>query len=379
MNYARLPQRGPSPIYSILAVASGCGGLVDLGGNPAGPTTGGKQTDAAVSTYLDGDVRHAPMESVVDSSWICYGVAVDDTYLYMITAGLGELQSMRRCVKDNCAATLSRIAGAECPNCQVQSFERAGQTLGIAYLGSSSGARFDTCTLPDCTDVQRVIDNLPEYPEFVFDERRVYFTDGADPVLYACALPNCASGPKPLASGTSVRNFAADGGDVYWIDQRGRLNRTRGDGSTAVEVFDLGPALVHVGADAGVEPPVHGDAIALDANWLYANIADACGLFGPCPISGPLVRWPREPSGARQVLAEGLDTANVALQVFDGEVVFTKESEVWSCRADDCAATQRVLDGAYSRVMASDADYLYWCANTPDAPGGLRRVARIGH
>lgn len=376
--------------FSAVALTGGCGGRVDLGGGASGSASGATVPDAAASTYLDGNIRHVSMEYVVESNWYCLGVAVDDKYLYMMTGVLGELNAIRRCLKNNCAATLSQISGSPCSNygssCQVDAFERLEQRLVISQL-AQGGARFDTCTLPDCADGRTVIDKLPGLGEdLAFDEQRLYFTDLRDPAIYSCALPDCVGGPKPVASGVSVQTFTADRGDVYWSDGKDRVSRTRGDGSASVEEFDIDssiglPDAGRVGesgiSEAGAAPGVYTGIITLDGEWLYATVTDECGGPDPCQVS--VVRWPRDFSGPRERLAAGVDgTPNDDLRVFDGEVVFQRHGNVWSCRADDCAGTERMLDGAYSRVMAADNDYIYWCRNSSPI-SGVSRAPRIAH
>jgi len=365
----------------LLTCAAGCSGRVSLGGS-SNPDPGS----------LDPSAPPATLYQFNQSLFGAFDIAVDETFIYLST-NAPDGPSVHRCHKNNCAATMTRVAGPFCEGCRYDRIAAVGGALGLVHLfgqASRSPTYIDTCTRPDCSDARRFIDRLTAFAPTVvvaFDESQAFW-GGGDLNIYNCSFPSCTDGPRVFASGVSqVRSLATTQNWVYWFETTGPLVRKRKDGSSTNVPLELGAVLSR---DPGL-PPDAGRAIpdpfatgqfAFDATWIYALAASmdaeaSCGsISSPCLIA----RWPHE-GGAREVIlkdSRGIASqGNAPLRIFQHNLVFTVD-QTYTCDPDDCTTTRRSIGPADPSVMASDSDYLYWCT-TPQQGGfgALQRQARI--
>jgi hypothetical protein len=369
----------------LFACVVRCGDHVNLGGSSSPPP------DPDPDASLDPSAPPTTLYQFHQGLFDCIDVAVDDTYVYLSTAGPDGL-SIHRCRKRQCAATMQRIIGPLCGDCGYDRIAVLGDHLGLVQTNGHSPptlGHIDACTRPDCTDLRQLIGGLPRISAVAFDENRVEWHIDSDHSIYQCSFPSCNEGPRTFAMGVpSPGSFATSADWVYWL-ARGTVTRKPKNESSPAETLELGAVLGRA-PDAGTGAPSGGlflNALAIDAPWIYAlswGSPEAgpdvrCGSSPSCLIT----RWPEAFGGAREIVLNDDQGGNgvglTALRVFQGEVVFSSD-QAYACDADKCASTRRPIGQADPSRMASDDDYLYWCTiTTPDRYDMLQRIARARH
>jgi hypothetical protein len=370
----------------LIAFALGCGDRVDLGGPPPPPPP-----DAGTSD--DGSAR--TLFRFSDKVGGCIGVGVDDNHLYFSTPEQGDagpIPSVHRCRKTDCAATLTRVARPPCANCYYTRIERSGDRIGFTttYSEEIGGfAHIAACTPPDCSDLQMVTGEFASLNGVAFAGSQVYFGVGGDNTIYGCGFPSCPEGPRSFVRGTLSGELATTREWVYWVNNRSRSNvsRKRRDGSSEPEALDLG-AVLGPEADGGIgsKAAIVAQSIAAHDGWLYALVASTSDPDIACaPPGGACViaRWPDDALGKpREIVYKSAAPINrgivhTPIRILGGLLVFTVE-QGYSCDPADCTATLRAHDSFNPNRIASDGEYLYWCAMNPaDGQGELRRSARL--
>ena len=364
-------------------LTSGCTDRVDLGNDvPLDPSSrdSGPPDDGLAATVLQFD----------ENLRGCFGIAVDDTYLYFSTMQQNGA-SLHRCGKSNCVATLTRIARPPCNGCLYDVMVRQRNRLALAATARSGIGGFfhvAACTPPDCNDLQRVLGEYPEMTDAVFAEGQIYFGMPSDRAIYTCTSPSCSEGPRTFARGTSPGLMSVDAEWVYWIDNQD-VKRKRRDQSSAVERLDLGAVLGPFG-DGGAPLAYAGPGygVARDNGWLYAAVIVQGDLQVPCAeapgSSCTISRWKDDPLGNPREIVYRSDTimSDGFIRNVSGELVFevgrVAPTTTYSCDAANCAATVRSLGDAEPRLMTNDDNYLYWCSSSAEKGfGALRRAPRL--
>jgi hypothetical protein len=375
----------------LMACALGCGGRVDLGGSPVTPPPdAGPPDDRSAATLLRFD----------DPPRVCIGVGVDDTNLYFSTYDQ-DGPSVHRCRKTECAATLTHVARAPCASCNYGRIERVGDRIGFAAIpGVDIGglAQIAACTPPACSDLRRTAGDFADMPSAAFAGSDVYFSISQDNTIYRCGFPSCPEGPRAFVRGSWSDQLATTREWVYWIDRAlggGMVKRKRIDETSAPEVLDLG-AVLGPATDTGTGPTgttvVH--RIAAQDGWLYGLVASTTDPDIACTQPNTacvIARWPDDALGKPRELVykstvpishgpSATDSLGISIRIVDSHLVFAvaQLEQGFSCDPVNCAATLRTHERFNADRIASDGEYLYWCAtNAADGRGELRRSAQL--
>lgn len=375
-------------LSACLALA--CSGRIDLGGAATGapPEPNSSEVEAAAQTTGLMKVN----------AILVTGLVVDRTYLYLKSLANAESDSyyLQRCRKSDCWRSLTSIARLGWP--------KGGTQLNVGQLGWVNDLGLQLCHAPECRDVELVqgATFAPSWSVvFAWDQGYAYWFLQPDHSIYRCSLPNCASGPELVASNAWALDMTLVGEQLYWLDYEYGILRITSDGKTQPEQLTLQQqtAWVPLRVELATTPGPSVFAIAIEGPFIYAAlVVDESWKSSPSsrPFAGTdLVRWRYADAGAQRELlltADATFDSSMFMRVFDGEVVWgTSDGNLWSCLAENCAATKRQfgVDGNvdYGRSIASDEQYIYWlsgklsgkCEATGTCPDvwNVKRTPRI--
>jgi hypothetical protein len=355
-----------------------CGGHVNVGGDKPSAAAGGG--GAAASPFEPETLRELPAEFMANN------LVVAGSYLYL-SGYDGTNYGVFRCPKDHCVESLENVF-KRYPEA-ISWLQSQGDRLGILIRGlNSTSGWIGSCLLPACGDTQTVISGLPntfsQAPP-LFSGDMLYFFIDADQTLYRCQLPDCAAGPQPVWTGSRANQSQPQAVDaaLFWISDAKRLYRALDSGRAPAESLEPGLELQVVPPvdPSGTDPnQTFVSAIAADSGRLYAALAfgqaqNCSGGLDSCRTT--VVSWPAQGPGQRTEILT-IPAPVEQLFVTGGELVWTtpivqsgfflqSHLEMWSCRVEACAETQRFLGPVSDHVSRAVADdrYLYWIAGAP--------------
>jgi hypothetical protein len=358
---------------------------------------GGGSTSAAPDP-ISNDVEHAAQTTGlmrINTSNLS-ALLVDDSHLYLSSNPSDESgdSSLQRTNKTESWRNVDTIAS--------QGVLLSATALSVGKLGWVNYKGLQMCDAPNCSDIQ-VVDSVTvdaSYSEpIAWDATNVYWPLLSDHAIYRCDLPRCQLGPQLVATNAGPLSLAVVQEYLYWHDATYGILRTPLDGSAQPEQLTLGEATAWVSRSlsTGVtqSPCIH--HVAIDGPFVYASLMvepDCTPIASSDSVS--LVRWKyAEPGAARETVLNNDTSLYEAayMLVFDAEVVWaTIGGDLWSCRAEQCAATKRQLGvKAYidfamnyrNGPIAADDQYLYWFSGECYNPGpeseacNLKRTPRI--
>jgi hypothetical protein len=376
MIFARATMHLP-PVLALFAgfALARCGGKVNVGEDrPLVDTSGSAMDDGAEltpgSTLV---IRFTEGVSITDLTLV-------NEYLYLL-ARQDATVGLYRCKKDACASSVLRLP---VPGSGMPYQITAGGTALVMDLDHSLA----TCTVPDCADIRSFIGPLPGIGGLLATPNFVYWSM-QDRAVYRCALPSCSDGAVALGSGYGAVDV---NGVAFWWDDGGRLYRSEGRGARADIVdpaSELAIPLQPVSDDWRPEKFV--DDLAADGGYLYAVLRASSSPRA----EATLARWPAMPGGKRDILMTAPEWME-RLVVVGGELIWSLdvliqpdtadgrvESQLESCRVEDCTNTRRTLAplGARSQSVIADDENIYWVESRVQSQIatdiGIRRTPRL--
>lgn len=365
----------------LVALASGCGGNVNLGGKgsePGGLTDGGALNSAESPVFPQSE----PVAKLAEN-FSLGTLAVAGEYLYFSGFDGKQVAGFYRCKKSKCDATRERLPNVRGSVFSLQAFR---DRLGVANL--EDGAYWlGSYALPDASDRRVAIADLPPSSATspLFHDSFVYFSVDLEYGAYRCPLPDCNNTPKRIGStqNDSWVNLQADGEVVFWTDGS-FIYRAGAYGDELPRTLLPDATLSEAPADATVDASVSHSvvSIAVSDGWLYAAVTHSetgkpCDSF--CPYR--MQRWPVG-GGEREIL---FDTEGMIRRVFvlDGELAWLDRSlrdpgnldaaVLSTCRVEACKATRRDLGEVrpdFKALVGDEVDW-YWLEAEPAVSQGL--------
>lgn len=357
-----------------LALVSGCGGHVNLGGKRSpGPDAvgdGGASNVAAVP-----NAARSTTVAQLAESFSAGTLAVAGDYLYFSGFDSKQVGGLYRCKKRNCDATRERLPHV---SGNIASLAVFGQRLGVANLDGSA-CWLGSYALPNASDRQIAIGDLfpSQATTPLFQGSFVYFTVDLEYGVYRCPLPDCHNAPTRIGRTLSLSwiGLRAEAGVVFWTDGS-FIYRAGANGDAPQQTLLPDATLSEAPPDMlSVDAPASDRvvSIAVGDGWLYAAVAHS-ETGQACDSSCPhrLQRWPSG-GGPREVL---LDTQGAIAEtfVFGGELAWRGEDPgirdgglLSTCRVEACDATRRHVGQVRSafKALVADDDDLYWLEAEP--------------
>ncbi|HEY5961628.1 MAG TPA: hypothetical protein VIV60_33945 [Polyangiaceae bacterium] len=380
-------------LIAISAIV-GCSGHVDLGTSVAGeapkPTTSAVET-AAQTTSL-----------VTLNTYFVSALASDDSYLYLAVSSRNYYPFeyyLQRCKKSDCLHTLTMLRNP------MRDFGGLRQASG--KLGWVSRDGFALCNAPECPETT-VLDGVVVQANGVnsmptWDNEVIIWPIPADGAIYCCDMPRCVGGPKLVASLTSDVALTLVDEYAYWLGNGALLRTSKTETGTVEQLLLEAPQTTWVPYVHNNDRPNCGASeLAIDGPWVYAALLPmtngACGSpCEDCDAGTDLVRWRRDDASAERelILVDDVDFHNRSfMQLFDGEIVWgSNDGNLWSCLAEDCAATKRQFgvdgpirsfDGGPTSSIVADDQFIYWLSASDTLQGmiqakewNLKRTPRL--
>jgi len=355
------------------ALLGACGGNVDLG----------ERTPSAALPPDDGsndepnDPHHVPSTRLlpVQPGESMDTLAVFGDFLYLGLSPNNGQAGLYRCNKSDCERSLKKL-----PHVTDGLYTLKVSEQRLVVTGGNEGLWIGSFALPEVTDKQVVIDELPllDVTEPLFHHGYAYWPLTLDRSLYRCVLPDCAGGPTPIGEGLLSGNAEADGELLFALDTSG-IVRIGGLGDGALERLQPDATLSPAPAESDrSEPPVYATQIRTAAGKLYATLQPSS--CNGCATT--FVRWPVA-GGAREDLFETPDVVG-SFFVLGSELVWLARhpddldrATLSTCRIEACSTTLRHLGQvrAELRGIAADDQRLYWLQTARIDPANFSEVA----
>jgi len=366
----------------LVAVVSGCGGNVNLGGK--GFEGGGLADGGALNSAESPDFPESEPVAKLPEDFSLGTLAVAGDYLYFSGFDGKLVAGLYRCKKSNCDATRERLPNARGSVFSLQPF---GERLGVANL--ENGAYWlGSYALPDGSDRQVAIGDLPPSSQTLplFHDGFVYFSVDVEYGAYRCPLPDCSNTPKRIGGTHNLDSVTiqADGEAVFWTDGS-FIYRAGAHGDEAPQTLLPDATLSEAPAGATAVDASASDgvvSIAASDGWLYAAVThsetgEPCDSF--CPYR--MERWPVE-GGEREILFD-IDGVIRRVFVLGGELAWLDRSlrdpgnldaaVLSTCRVEACEATRRDLGEVrpdFKALVGDEVDW-YWLEAEPAVSQGL--------